>query len=370
MLGVSQRAVFLQAFCLGVAALLAWGTLRVQERLDEVHPDQQFEELLYLPSGTALRLAAFGFESPLADALWLKTLIYYSQNMKGQRDRDARARHLYLHKAFDVITDLNPQFRTAYGQGGLLLSAANQPEPALELLEKGLERFPMDWPMHLNAAVFSMQQLKDMDKAFLHFKAAANCEGVPKMVMEVLPGILAMQAEGSKPEDVLSIQLVGLSATVDDPQTSPQLRAFLREKIGRLRTARLLLWVSDGNRRFHEAQGRWPGNSTELIRSGLGAEALEAELRAFPFIDEDGLLLLEGGEVTSLKTAARAVSVSQRLFRKAVREYEERRGRPPEGVEELIAEKLLRSAPQHPLKVHGYRLRFDPQTRELVEVAP
>ena len=122
------------------------GVVLTQQRLDSLKPAEGFREIQYLPKDEALKIVAFGFDAPLADLLYLKGLIYWSENARAKAKGAREAGYRYLHDLFDAVTDLNPAFREAYINGGMLVSSTGKERigAAKSLFEKGLQRYPND----------------------------------------------------------------------------------------------------------------------------------------------------------------------------------------------------------------------------------
>ncbi len=115
------------AFLLGVAGLFP-----LQARIDERKPERP-SSLLYTPDRRLMKVIACGYGPFLADLVWLQSTSYVIREFKSG---GAHIEHLY--SLYDVITELDPQYVDAYVMGAVFLSAiGNEPERAIELLEKG-----------------------------------------------------------------------------------------------------------------------------------------------------------------------------------------------------------------------------------------
>src|SRR5258706_735013 len=117
-----------------LGAVLVQGSLERDRRASSIHP------LLYLPSGRYLKVMALGYDTLLADALYLWSIQYYSNY--DIKDRYQNLSHIYE----DVITELDPHFLDPYLTGALIMtSEARQPSMALRLLDKGVRANPDQW---------------------------------------------------------------------------------------------------------------------------------------------------------------------------------------------------------------------------------
>ena len=120
-------------------ALAATGFSRV--RLDEITTPFRdgYPDFMYLPAGTSLKIMAFGFDAPLADALFIRGIVYYTSSLKNTEFKDATRD--YTYEQFNVITDLSPRFTRAYQLGALFLTGSaleNANLNGIRLLEKGV----------------------------------------------------------------------------------------------------------------------------------------------------------------------------------------------------------------------------------------
>ncbi|MBI5500191.1 MAG: hypothetical protein HY907_08100 [Deltaproteobacteria bacterium] len=103
-----------------------------------------------LPQPRATRLLASKYTEAVADAIWTRVLVYHGEHF---------ARRLVphdLHAYMDALTALDPYFRAPYSWGGFAVTFAHYsgvPQPrdilyAVELLRRGVARFPDDGELH------------------------------------------------------------------------------------------------------------------------------------------------------------------------------------------------------------------------------
>ncbi|NNE44592.1 MAG: hypothetical protein HKN12_10310, partial [Gemmatimonadetes bacterium] len=97
-------------------------------------------ELMYLPAGPILRLAAFGHRNFLADLVWLSVIQYYGeQKLSGENYAQAE-------RLFQAIYDLDPHFDGATRFGALVLAQdAGSPEGGIALLDRAARDHPDRW---------------------------------------------------------------------------------------------------------------------------------------------------------------------------------------------------------------------------------
>jgi tetratricopeptide (TPR) repeat protein len=158
--------------CLVLAAgiaLAAFGAHRLQSLEEPSAPTS----LLYLPKGPFLRLTALGQEQLLADLLYIWAIQYYSSY-------EEEGRYRYLESVFtEAITELDPHYVDAYWMGALIMSLeAEDPDSALRLLDKGLERNPASWRLAYVAG-WEAYMSGRYDRASAYFDRARTIPGAP-----------------------------------------------------------------------------------------------------------------------------------------------------------------------------------------------
>ncbi len=167
----------------GLSLLLLGSFLGVHA--DARRSDQARAHILYLPSGSYLKLAATGFRSMLADAIYLWSIQYASnRHLKGQEH--------YLPRVFDVITDLDPRFDAVYTTGAFILAddVGSVPE-ALRLLEKGFRQRGNFFYLY-DAGFYCFMVSKDYEQARSFFVRAAAVPGCPVYVRRLAYGMAAL----------------------------------------------------------------------------------------------------------------------------------------------------------------------------------
>lgn len=137
---------------------------------------RESEALLFLPTGDYLDAVSLGYETMMADALYLWSIQYYGHH------RTAEGRE-YLWRIYDVITDLDPHYQDAYLTGALIMAMdMSDPALAIRLLAKGEAENPDDWIYPLEAGFYAWMNLEDHELAAGHFDRALALEGTPPLV--------------------------------------------------------------------------------------------------------------------------------------------------------------------------------------------
>lgn len=155
-----------------VTGLGAYSSVNTLQSLKPRH--EKFEELLYFPSGVFVRESMVGYRNLAADAIWLEFIQYYGEHLLTDQ------KFLYLGHILDVLTDLDPQFLSAYTYGALLLvTDANESSRGMALLQKGMKNNPRAWELPFTAGFLDYIFIKNYDEAGRYFARAATFPDAP-----------------------------------------------------------------------------------------------------------------------------------------------------------------------------------------------
>jgi hypothetical protein len=157
---------------LGLAGLLLAGAARLEKaerpRLDKIHE----EELLYYPSGFAVRQAALGYETAAADIAWLRGIQYYGEHRLTDQKYDL------IGHVMDIVTDLDPAFQEPYVFGAFVMAQEQkEPERGLALLERGIRANPTNWRLCFEAGFLHYVCRRDYATAAQFFTWASRMPG-------------------------------------------------------------------------------------------------------------------------------------------------------------------------------------------------
>jgi len=157
---------------LSLTALLLVGASRVEitgrPRLDRIRE----EELLYYPSGFAVREAALGYENAAADIAWLRGIQYYGEH------RITDQKYALIGHVMDIVTELDPAFVQPYSFGAFVMAQElKQPERGLELLTRGMRANPENWKLAFEAGFLHYVCRRDFAAAARFFTLASRMPG-------------------------------------------------------------------------------------------------------------------------------------------------------------------------------------------------
>jgi hypothetical protein len=164
-----DRGLF-QGMALTLLLLAGAARLEVAERprLDKIRE----EELLYYPSGFAVREASLGYETAAADIAWLRGIQYYGEHRLNDQKYDL------IGHVMDIVTELDPAFQEPYVFGAFVMAQElRQPERGLELLERGIRANPTNWRLAFEAGFLHYVCRHDYASAARFFTWASRMPG-------------------------------------------------------------------------------------------------------------------------------------------------------------------------------------------------
>lgn len=141
--------------------------------------DQQekYYDFLYLPSSRYVQAAAVGYDHFFADFFFLRVI----QAFGASYARPVNLGQLWAY--FDSITDLDPHFLAAYTFGNLVLGDEHgDPEKAIAILDKGIEKNPGKYRLPFEAAFYALWIRQDPDAARTYVQIAEAAPDAPDFV--------------------------------------------------------------------------------------------------------------------------------------------------------------------------------------------
>lgn len=141
-------------------------------------PKEPKESRVLLAPPPHLSLVSFGQQMTIADNLWIRAIQdfdYCDQEVAARICRGSS----WLYQMLNEITNLAPDYLTAYREGGMALSVLiSDAEGATKLMDKGLAVIQDDWNFYYRAAYHSLFEEKNKKKAAERFLAAARLQGL------------------------------------------------------------------------------------------------------------------------------------------------------------------------------------------------
>lgn len=213
----------------------------------------------WLPSGQALRTTSFGQRLLLADAYWLRTVMYIGEAaFAPERGWSA------LFPLGDIVTDLDPRFAYAYQVVGSNLSGlAGNVRQSNRILEKGMQNVPDRWVLPFLYAFNKFFYEGDFADGARYARRAAEVGKRPHLAL--LAANLSLVANRAEEYDsALAFLEINL-----DQQSVPELREQIKDRIVKVRTYRELARCERAVAAFRQRAGRPPWLLDELAWIGL-----------------------------------------------------------------------------------------------------
>lgn len=208
------------------------------------------EDRYYLPPASWLRAFSAGFNEAVADLVWVTTIVYFGERVafaskdpqrRFEPGREESAKHTVNYLA--VVTSLDPMFRNAYDSGSRLTlyhkGRITRPtvDMAIELLERGIGRFPDDGGMTFTLGFLYYYELEPFLPPGSEEMRRAKARGTELIARAAhLPGVPAYVALTSssllRREGLDDLVIEHLRAMLLK-ETEPLIRASLEEQLRR-----------------------------------------------------------------------------------------------------------------------------------------
>ncbi len=216
-------------------------------------------ELMYLPKGKYLKVAAIGYEQVVADLIWLKAVQHFGE--RGQTAEGFR----WAYHAVDVVTDMDPKFTVAYQVAGTILGVwAGLLQESLTILKKGMHHNPDVWQLPFLIGYDYFYELCDQAQAAEYLRIASLLPGAP----EYLPKLAArMTVEAGDPDAALEF-LGRFQQQVNDER----IRESIAHRIKEVIAERDIRFLEEGVRRYQAGYHKRPATLRDLVTGGIIAQ--------------------------------------------------------------------------------------------------
>lgn len=150
-----------------VFLILASSTHLVQRQIRGKLGEAPPTDILYLPKGEYVKVMALGFDSFMADLLWIRALQYFGGHFMYD------SKYPVIDRILEVITTLEPTFLDVYTFGAMVLhEEMHQRDKAVALLDKGIQNNPKNWHIAYEKGFLWFEELRgSKDTTYQHFAA-------------------------------------------------------------------------------------------------------------------------------------------------------------------------------------------------------
>lgn len=269
----SRQRLLIAGIVIAFAALVP-----LQRSIDSARASGENEDLLYLPSGSAVKRIALGFDGLLSDIYWMRAIQYFGRKAGlGALREGSGERFLLLSPLLDIATTLDPQYLIAYEFGGMFIADYDDPEKAIALLEKGIRNNPDEWRLSQHLG-FLLWKLKRYPEASAVYQRGSELPGAPEF-MRVMSAVVL--AEGGS-RDVAR----QLFTQIAEQSADPRIKKVMIGKLKLIRALDEIDFMSARLKELREKNGVVPRNLAQL--GGLWRRAgIDTNEQGFPE-DPDG----------------------------------------------------------------------------------
>ncbi len=220
-------------------------------------PHELIGELMYFPSGTALKALSMGFYAPLADLVWLRFIQYYGEH------RMSDARFELMYHILDILTTLDNRFMYAYTLGGLMLTHdAQRPDQARMLMKKGMQANPDDWRLPFMYGFIHYVFLHEHRIAQRYFRIASQKPDAPDTPKRWAAFVTYYKLGDLKAALALWLDLFNNTK-------NPEEKKIAEKYIKKIKMEIDIELLNKKIEEFTKLTGRKPFNLKELITNGI-----------------------------------------------------------------------------------------------------
>lgn len=273
-----------------------------QVSVDETRRSMEVEDAFRVkPSPGALRVASMGYDVHVADIMWVRSVLTFGKYWTETGDPRWQE---WLGGMIDTVTELDPEWRTVYTYGGLMLKVLGAYEASNRVFAKGAEAFPEDHFLPFSIGMTHLLHLNDLEEAYRWVSDASERESAPEWYRGAAIAIYAKESSRSVGIRFLVDQLRETS----DPNLRDSIKRHLDELVHAERSEKLNAALALYRERF--------GSSPESIETLAEVGAIES-IPADPYergwvLDPDGNIY---SRVVAEDRAARAVRFERSMLR-------------------------------------------------------
>lgn len=159
------------------------GVVYLQHRhLGQIKKWRPYRDSLYLPRGEYVKLISLGYDMIMADFIWLRAIQAFGGHYLSDKNYEA------IVNLFDVITDLNNYFISAYLFGDTVIGEeSGDYKKGLALIEKGIVKAPRyTYKLGYWGGYDCVWNLKEYERAKYFYRMALKAPDCPDYVSRLL----------------------------------------------------------------------------------------------------------------------------------------------------------------------------------------
>jgi tetratricopeptide (TPR) repeat protein len=179
--------------------------IAVQYWLDnQVRHETPRDEPLYLVSGKALKSASLGFDGLLSDIYWMRTILYFGEQLEEQSRQNKKEIDLRqmprLVPLLAITTELDPHNLAAYRFGAFFLPEID-PEKAIQFAEQGVNNNPNEWRLLQDLGFIYWRQGRFREAGETYLKGS-KIEGAPQWMLLMAVAMLEKGGDDQTSRDM------------------------------------------------------------------------------------------------------------------------------------------------------------------------
>jgi hypothetical protein len=394
------------------------GTALCQRHIYQTYKKPEFllDRIFLLPKPETMKFLAAGYESTIADFLWIRGIQYYGQHFSTLCRPPEKGEGLI--GLFRALIALDPDFKPGYKWGAFVLTESMN-DPKLcpggarraidEFLAPATERFPDDYTFPSEAGFTAYWHVKDSELAVKFFTLAAAIPGAPPNLERMIWNVKSEEDSQESLEFAYDQYLRHYLAPIDGSEkhiADNHLKRILvrfhqfhleqavemyKQRFGKppaeledLVRAKIVMPVREAMQAYVEKTGRRPPGLGALLDegiipslmtdqwpvpieylAGLAADRFAGGLPVGPG-DERYVYLPKSDQVVVRQTAEQLQRELVALVNFYLAAFRQKYGRCPESLEELVPE-YLTEVPSDPLDME---LSIDPLDCTIVVELP
>ncbi len=306
------------------------------------YSNEVIEEMMYFPSGRFTRITSMGFQTVVADLLWLRGIQYYGAHRKTDKYYPL-AEHI-----FQTIVDLDPHFLNAYRFGSFVLSQdMGQPDLAINLLKLGCRKNWWAWQPFFDLGFIYYIDLNQPLKAARYFNLSSRLPNAPEITRRFCA--FAFRKAG---RNQIAKRLWAEIYRSTSNKVMKQTALYVLKNI---ELDEALALIQDALEKYKSEYGSLPENVGDLVRTGYLVRLPEEPFGGYFFIDEASQSVVSS---TRCRTEADRLV---RFLKRKITQFESTEGYLPHSLSELKQMGYVDEIPN----VAGIRLEYSPETGEL-----
>ena len=273
-----------------IAALLVLGlftgAILALRQVESVRGQEaSLEEVLYMPSGKALKRLSLGYSGLLADIYWTRAVQYF-----GERHIRRATHYELLAPLLEITTDLDPHLIVAYQSGSIFLSqrvpdGAGQPDKAVALLEKGIRENPEYWRLYFTLGFVHYVDRRDYQAAEQAFEKGSKIPGA-------LPWMKVMAARMAEHADDPGTAMI-LWKAVYENNTEKNIRETAMGHILSIQADIQIEALENRVQAYRAKTGRLPVKWSDMVQAGL-LQGIPQDPSGYPYqLMPDGSIQVE-----------------------------------------------------------------------------